>query len=141
MDWQERINHAIDYIEDNLAGEIDLAVAAKHMSCSVWEFQRFFSFMTHISLGEYIRGRRLTLAADDIRSGHEKIIDIALKYGYDSPAAFSRAFGQLHGVSPSSARSGGVVLRSYPKITFESYNKERVFGMREIGRASCRERV
>lgn len=123
MDWQKGMNQAIDYIEEHLTGDIDLNVAARFVSCSVWEFQRIFSFLTHISPGEYIRQRRLTLAAGDIQKTDEKIIDIAQKYGYDSPAAFSRAFGQLHGITPSAARGGGVTLNTYPRITFETYEK------------------
>lgn len=114
------MNNAIDYIENHLSGDIDLTLAAKYAGCSAWEFQRIFSFMTHLSLGEYIRLRKLTLAAEDIRSSDEKIIDIALKYGYDSPAAFSRAFSQWHGMTPSSARSEGVSLKACSKITFKS---------------------
>ncbi len=91
MDWQIGMNRAVDYIENNLTGEIDLSVAARYACCSVWEFQRIFSFMAYVSVGEYIRRRRLALAAADIQSGNDKIIDIALRYGYDSPAAFSRA--------------------------------------------------
>ncbi len=95
MDWQKRMNQALEYIENNLSGEIDYLAAAKFiMNCSEWEFRRIFSFMAQISLSEYIRRRRLTMAALDIQN-REKIIDIALRYGYQSQAAFSRAFRQL----------------------------------------------
>ncbi len=114
------MNQAIDYIESNLTGEIDLTVTARYVGCSVWEFQRVFAFLAHTSPGEYIRRRKLTLAASDIQTCDEKIIDIALKYGYESPAAFSRAFSQMHGVAPSVARSGGAELKACPRITFES---------------------
>jgi len=124
MDWQTKMNQAINYIEENLAGEIELEAVAKIVGCSVWEFQRMFSFVAYTSLGEYIRNRRLSCAATDIQAGDEKIIDIALKYGYDSPAAFSRAFSRLFGMSPSLVRGGGVVLTPYPKITFQQ-NEER----------------
>ena len=125
MDWQSKMNQALQYIEENLSGEIKLETAAKFVGCSVWEFQRLFSFVAHTSLGEYIRGRKLSLAASDILSGEEKIIDVALKYGYDSHAAFSRAFGRQYGISPSSARDAGVMLKPYPKITFPIINEER----------------
>lgn len=141
MDWQIGMNRAADYIENNMTGEIDLTVAARYACCSVWEFQRIFSFMAYVSVGEYIRRRRLALAAADIQSGNDKIIDIALRYGYDSPAAFSRAFGQLFGVAPSRARSDGVPLPAYPRITFDSdgngwlnqmnTNSERGYTVRE----------
>jgi len=118
MDWQKCMNQALEYIEDNLSGEIDYFITAQFMNCSVWEFRRVFSFMAQIPLSEYIRHRRLTLAAADIQNG-EKIIDIALRYGYESQAAFSRAFSQLHGIAPSSARDEGVTLKSFPRLTFK----------------------
>lgn len=129
MDWQTKMNNALDYIEKNLADEIKLETAAKFAGCSVWEFQRLFSFVAHISLGEYIRGRKLDLAARDIQGSEDKIIDIGLKYGYDSPAAFSRAFSRQYGVSPSSARGAGITLTPYPKVTFQIINEERTDNM------------
>jgi len=122
MDWHTKMNQAVKYIEDNLMGEVKLEAAAKICGCSAWEFQRIFSFVAYTSLGEYIRGRKLTLAASDLQASDLKIIDIALKYGYDSPAAFSRAFNRQYSVSPSSARSGGVMLKPYPKITFQNHD-------------------
>lgn len=125
MDWQQGMRRAIDYIEENLAGDIRLEIAARYASCSVWEFQRVFSFLTHLSLGDYIRKRRLSLAAADLQAGHSKVIDIAIQYGYDSPAAFSRAFRQLYGMPPSSARDAGASLPPYPRITFDSISQGR----------------
>ena len=134
MDWQTKMNHAIDYIEENLTGGIQLESAARLAGCSSWEFQRLFSFVAHTSLGEYIRGRRLALAAEEIQTGDEKIIDTALKFGYESPAAFSRAFARQYGMTPSSARDVGVKLEPYPKITFQTFEdrtvKERTDGMK-----------
>lgn len=118
MDWQKCMNQALEYIENNLSVEIDYLAAAKFMNCSEWEFRRVFSFIAQISLSEYIRRRRLTMAASDIQNG-EKIIDIALRYGYQSQAAFSRAFRQLHGLAPSLARDKGVTLKSFPRLTFK----------------------
>jgi AraC family transcriptional regulator len=113
------MNQALDYIESNLSDEIDYSVAAQHMSCSVWEFQRIFSFMAQVPLSEYIRRRRLTLAAHDIQASKDKIINVALRYGYDSPASFSRAFNQLHGTTPKSARDDGVTLKIFPRFAFQ----------------------
>lgn len=119
MDWQECMNQAIDYIENNLSDEIDYSIAAQHMNCSVWEFQRVFSFIAQVPLSEYIRKRRLTLAAHDIRVSKDKVIDVALRYGYDSPASFSRAFNQLHGTTPKSARDDGITLKVFPRLFFK----------------------
>ncbi|MGI6186332.1 MAG: helix-turn-helix domain-containing protein, partial [Brevibacillus sp.] len=90
MDWVKRMNEAIRYIEDHLADEIDYAEAAKVACCSAYHFQRMFSFMAEVSLSEYIRRRRLTLAAFELQNSRIKVVDLALKYGYDSPEAFAR---------------------------------------------------
>lgn len=129
MDWQKGMNNAIDYIENNIAGTIDFHTAARFVGCSTWEFQRIFSFLTHMSLGEYIRKRKLTLAAYDIQTNDLKIIDIAIKYGYESPSAFSRAFSKLYGITPSSARDIYIDLNAYPRMTFEFVEKERIIKM------------
>jgi AraC family transcriptional regulator len=118
MDWIERMNGAMSYIEENLAAEIDFKTAAAIACCSVYHFQRMFSFITEIPLSEYIRRRRLTLAAADLQNNDIKIINLALKYGYDSPVSFTRAFQKMHGVTPSSARETGARLKAYPRLSF-----------------------
>jgi AraC family transcriptional regulator len=118
VEWSERMNAAIGYIEENLAGEIDFAKAAEKACCSTFHFQRMFFAVNGITPAEYTRRRRLTLAATELSSGNIKVIDIALKYGYDSPDAFTRAFRQLHGVTPTAARQPGVTLTAYPRISF-----------------------
>lgn len=118
MDWQNRMNQAMEYIENNLSNKIDYYLAAQFMNCSEWEFRRMFSFLVQIPLSEYIRRRRLTVAAMDIQNG-EKIIDIALRYGYKSHAAFSRAFSHMHGIAPSLARDKGVTLNPFPRLNFK----------------------
>lgn len=118
MDWVERMNKVVEYIEANLDSEIDYSAFGKMLCCSTCEFSRIFSFMAGMSVSEYIRRRRLSRAALDIQSGKEKIIDIALKYGYESQAAFTRAFKEIHGQKPLSARQNGVSLKTYPKISF-----------------------
>ncbi len=119
MDWQLCMNKAIDYIESSLSEEIDYSKAAQFMNCSVWEFQRIFSFMAQVPLSEYIRRRRLTLAAHDIQVNQDKVVEVALRYGYDSPASFSRAFSQLHGTTPKSARDEGITLKVFPRLAFQ----------------------
>lgn len=118
MQWIERLNHAIDYIEEHLTEEIDYAQLGKITCCSSYHFQRMFTYMAEVSLSEYIRRRRMSLAAVDIQNRNLKIIDVALKYGYSSPTAFNRAFQSVHGIAPSAVRKQGVSLRSYPPIKF-----------------------
>ncbi len=118
LDWQKRMNQAMEYIEHHLAGNVDYEVVAQFMNCSEWEFRRIFSLLAQIPLSEYIRYRRLTVAIVDIQNG-EKIIDVAQRYGYESQAAFSRAFKQLHGLSPTLARDKEVTLHPFPRLTFK----------------------
>jgi AraC family transcriptional regulator len=119
MDSLQKMNDALNYIEENLAHEIDLAEVAKRAFCSEYHFKRMFSFLAGVPLSEYIRRRRLTLAAFDLRDSNSRIIDIAVKYGYNSPDSFTRAFQSLHGVTPSEARKNDQSLKAYPRMTFQ----------------------
>jgi len=92
MDWLTKMNSAIDYIEVNLTGEIDFNIVAMKACCSSYNFQRMFSFITDITLAEYIRRRRLTLAAIELQNSNVKVIDVAIKYGYDT--AITNKFGR-----------------------------------------------
>ena len=118
MDWLNGMNDVLEFIEDNLSQPIQYESLSKIVGCSVYEFSRIFSFMAGMPVSEYIRRRRLSQAVFDIQNGSEKIIDIAFKYGYESPTAFTRAFKELHGTTPMSARRLGVVLKTYPPISF-----------------------
>ncbi len=118
MEWLDRMNRAMDYIEENLEDGIDVGRAAKMACCSTYHFQRMFSFITNVPLSEYIRRRRLTMAAFELQNTNVKVIDLALRYGYESPEAFSRAFSKLHGVTPIAARAKGVFLKAYPRMSF-----------------------
>lgn len=118
MNWLNQLNEAINYIEDNLDGDIDYERVARIASCSSFHFQRMFSYMAGVPLAEYIRRRRMTKAAFDLQNGAAKVIDVALKYGYESPTAFNRAFQSVHGVSPSAAKNEGVSLKAYQPISF-----------------------
>ena len=100
MDWLSALNRSLDEIEKHLEGELDLAKAARMAGCSVYHYQRIFSYLSGMSLSEYLRRRRMTLAAQYLRMG-EKVLDTALRYGYESPTAFNRAFQAVHGVAPS----------------------------------------
>ncbi len=119
MNWVERINETINYIEDNLDKDISYDTIEKITLCSIYNFQRMFSYIANKSLSEYIRSRKLTLAAFDILNSKDHILDIALKYGYTSHDAFTRAFHKFHGVLPSKVRTGTVMLKTCPKISFQ----------------------
>jgi len=118
MDWLDRMNSALDYIEANLTGHIEMSTAARGACCSEYHFSRMFAFITGVPLSEYIRRRRLTLAGFELKNSDVKIIDLATKYGYDSPNSFTRAFQVLHGVTPSEARKPGVGLLSFSRLSF-----------------------
>ena len=117
MQIHEQLNAAIRYVEENLCGDINLEEMGRLACVNPDSFLRFFSYMTGMSLGEYIRRRRLTLAGYELQGGEARVIDIAVKYGYDSADAFSRAFARQHGMTPAAARKGGA-LRVYPSASF-----------------------
>jgi AraC family transcriptional regulator len=119
MDWQERMTAAVDYIEGRLRGEADMARAAAAANCSEFHFYRMFEMVAGIGPGEYLRRRRLSEAARELSSGGgAKVIDLALRYGYESPDAFSRAFRREFGCLPTEARKSGARLHSYPRLSF-----------------------
>jgi AraC-like DNA-binding protein len=118
MGWVERINAVLDYIEDNLDGEMDTREIELLYAGPYAVFQRVFANITDMPLSEYIRKRKLTQAANDLKKGKTKIIDLAVKYEYASAAAFSAAFKRFHGVSPSKAGQPGIKINSFYKITF-----------------------
>ncbi len=119
MQWLERLNGAITYIEEHLTEELSYEQAAKIACCSTFHFQRMFSYIAGIPLSEYIRRRKMTQAAFLLQQSDAKVIDLAMQFGYESPTAFNRAFAGIHGVNPSQARQRGVSLRAYPRITFQ----------------------
>ncbi|MDD3842703.1 MAG: AraC family transcriptional regulator [Candidatus Izemoplasmatales bacterium] len=118
MDWLDRMNTVLDYIEDHLTEAIDYEQMAKMSLCSGNLFQRMFSNFTGMSISEYIRRRKLSKAGMDLASGDTQVIDIAGRYGYDSPDAFAYAFKRLHGITPSQAKIKGTTLTNYPRLTF-----------------------
>lgn len=117
MDILKQLNNAVIYIEDNLCGEIDTDKIAEIAICPYDKFKRFFSYMTNMSVSEYIRKRRLTLAAYELLNGRTKIIDLAVKYGYTSADSFTRAFVKQHGVLPTEV-SADTSLKIYPPVSF-----------------------
>lgn len=119
MDSIQNMNKALAYIEANLDDEIDFQLVARIACCSEHQFNRLFSFLAGIGLAEYIRNRRLTLAAIELHINDVKVIDVAVKYGYSSPDSFSRSFQNLHGITPSMAKENGSLLKAYPPMTFQ----------------------
>jgi AraC family transcriptional regulator len=119
MDSLTSMNNAMQYIEEHLTDDIDYSEVSKIACRSEYHFKRMFSFLSGIGLSEYIRRRRLTLAALDLKDTNLRIIDVAIKYGYDSADAFSRAFHSMHGILPSEARSENTQLKAYPRMTFQ----------------------
>ncbi|MBR3965059.1 MAG: AraC family transcriptional regulator [Clostridia bacterium] len=119
MDWITGMQKAIDYIEAHLTEEIDYETIAAECFSSSYHFQRIFSILCGYTLGEYIRLRRLSLAGAELASGKEKVIDVALKYGYDSPDSFAKAFQKFHGITPSEARADGSKLRAFSRLSIK----------------------
>lgn len=119
MDWIIGIQRAIDYIEDNLTETIDYEEVAKKCYSSSYHFQRVFSILCGFTLGEYIRNRRLTLAGRELATNNAKVIDVAMKYGYESPDSFAKAFQKFHGILPSQARNNGSNLKSFSRLVLK----------------------
>ena len=119
MEWIDRLNQSLHYIEEHLTDEIDYEELGRIACCSAYHYQRMFAYMAGVPLSEYIRRRRMSLAAVDLQGGGDRIIDVALRYGYSSPTAFNRAFQAVHGIAPSAVRGEGVAVKSYPPIAFK----------------------
>ncbi len=119
MDWIAGLQRALDYIEAHLTEEIDFEKVAAESFFSNHYFQRTFGILCGYSLGEYIRMRRLSLAGAELANGKEKVIDVALKYGYDSPDSFAKAFQKFHGITPSQARVDGKTLKSFSRLSIK----------------------
>ncbi len=118
MDWIDRLNASVNYLEEHLTEDIDYGKAAQTACCSVYHYQRIFAYLAGIPLSEYLRRRRMSLAAVDLMNG-EKVVDTALKYGYASPTAFNRAFQRVHGVTPSAVQHGTAPVKAYPPLSFK----------------------
>ena len=119
MDWIIGLQKAIDYIEDNLTETIDYETVAAQSFSSSYHFQRVFSILCGFTVGEYIRNRRLSLAGAELAKSDAKVIDVALKYGYESPDSFAKAFRKFHGILPSQARNNGSILKSYSRLVLK----------------------
>lgn len=118
MEWLKKMNDAINYIEEHIEEKINYLTVAEIACCSLSRFQRMFSFATDITVAEYVRCRRMSLAANDLLNSDMKIIELAQKYNYESPEAFTRAYQVFHGVPPTSTRKLGI-YSDYPRISFQ----------------------
>ncbi len=116
MDWISGLQRALDYVEEHITESINYEEVARAAYLSSFHFQRVFSAICGYSLGDYIRFRRLSLAGSELAATNKKVIDVALKYGYDTPESFSRAFTRFHGVTPSAAKHGSN-LKSFSKLS------------------------
>lgn len=119
MDIMERMNRAVRYIEQHITEDINLGVLAQLTAFSTYNFQRAFSCIADMTVVEYIKRRRLTLAALELQEKETKVIDVAVKYGYDSPVSFGRAFKAVHGITPSEAKKLNKPLLAFPRISFQ----------------------
>ena len=124
--WIEGFQESIDYIEENLSEALDIEKVAGKAALSPFYYQRIFGALCGMTVGDYVRARRMTLAAQRLTGTEEKVIDVALAYGYDSPDSFAKAFSRFHGITPSQAREPGANLRSlapmHIKLSMEGGN-------------------
>lgn len=118
MEWLTRMKDALEYMESNMDDTLNIEEIAKVACSSSFHFQRMFHMLTGVTIADYIRKRRLTLAAQELTISNAKVIDVALKYGYDSPESFAKAFRKAHGITPSAARGQGVQLKAFPRLSF-----------------------
>lgn len=116
MEWAEAISKAIDYIEQNITEDISAEDVAGHVNISTFYFQKGFSLLCGYTIAEYIRNRRLALAAGELAAGNMKVIDAAVKYGYDSPDSFTKAFTRFHGVTPSVVQKNIGMIKSFAPL-------------------------
>lgn len=119
MEWLKRMMDAVEYMEAHMEEPFDAAQIAKVACSSPFHFQRMFHIITGNTVADYVRKRKLTLAAQELASTKVKVVDVALKYGYDTPESFSKAFRRVHGISPSAAREQGMRLKAHPPISFQ----------------------
>lgn len=116
MEWTECISMAISYIEDNIIDDLTIHDIAKQAMVSPFYFQKGFAMLCGFTVSEYIKKRRLALAGSELVSTNGKIIDIALKFGYDSPDSFTKAFTRFHGATPTSVRKGDAMIKSFASL-------------------------
>ena len=128
MEGLQRMADSINYIEDHLTEELRIEDIAAVACMSKFHFQRLFGMLTGFTVSEYIRNRRITAAVQELIHTNAKVIDVAMKYQYDSPESFTKAFQRIHGLSPSAAKKNSQFLKAYPRLSFQI----RIRGDREM---------
>ncbi|WP_150275591.1 AraC family transcriptional regulator [Paenibacillus tepidiphilus] len=118
MEWLNRMKDTLDYMESNMTKPLRIEEVARIAHVSPFHFQRMFGMITGFTVADYIRKRRLTLAAQELAVSKAKVLEVALKYGYDTPEAFTKAFRKAHGITPSAAREPGAALKAFPRLSF-----------------------
>ena len=113
MSWLEDISSSIKYMEEHLTDELTMEDIAANVALSPFYFQKGFSILCGVTVSEYIRNRRLSLAGRDLQIGGCKVVDIAMKYGYDSSDSFTKAFTRFHGITPAQAKTGEGELKNF----------------------------
>ncbi len=116
MEWINAIENAVGFIEENITEDLTAGRIAAEVNISAFYFQKGFSMLCGYTVGEYIRMRRLSLAANELLESDAKVIDIAVKYGYDSPDSFTKAFTRFHGCTPTDVRRGGANVKSFAPL-------------------------
>jgi len=119
MEWMNAIQSALEYIEEHITDDISAEDAASYVHMSPFYFQKGFSMLCGYSVAEYIRNRRLALAGGELAATEAKVIDVALKYGYDSPDSFAKAFKRFHGISPAVVQRGDVAIKTFAPLKLE----------------------
>ena len=119
MDWLKSMNDAIAYMEENLTGSLSPEDVAAKVYLSGGHFQRAFAVLTGMTVGEYIRNRRLALAGQELAMHGAKVVDVAFKYGYETPESFAKAFYRFHGTTPSQVKLYGAAFKSFNRLTIK----------------------
>lgn len=120
MDWMRSIQQTVDFIEENISEDLEVGMLAEKIFVSTFYFQKIFAILCDCTVSEYIRNRRMTLAGYDLIDTDISVLDLALKYGYESHESFTRAFTRFHGITPSDARKNHANLRAFSRISVES---------------------
>lgn len=119
MEWIKLLQQAIDYMEEHLLEGINYEDVAEQVHMSCYNFHRTFSLMAGMTANEYLRNRRLSLAGEELQTSDHKVIDVAYRYGYETPESFSKAFTRFHGVSPKQAQKKGIQLASFNPLVIK----------------------